>query len=145
MVPSIFLSKIWATTVSWLILLGSVSVDWSINREFRLLLGIETGSVQANSKRSTVRLEVVSGFQDPQFFIPLMKNRPSRISLSPATAWYTQANISPIYRCGSWACISMGFGVPLGPPRVSASRNDLLIAVFRIRMISSIHELLVDC
>lgn len=50
--------------------------------------------------------------------------RSNRFSFSVGMAWCSHANMSPMYRLGSWACISIGFGFPPGPPTVRASMND---------------------
>ena len=47
--------------------------------------------------------------------------RPTSSSCSDARLWCTQASMSPKYLRGSWACISMGRGMPPGPPRVRAA------------------------
>ena len=47
--------------------------------------------------------------------------RPTSSSCSDARLWCTQASMSPRYLRGSWACISMGRGMPPGPPRVRAA------------------------
>ena len=54
---------------------------------------------------------------------PRTLNRLSRNSRSAAMAWCTHASISPTYRRGSCACISIGRGRPPGPPRVNALVN----------------------
>ena len=58
-------------------------------------------------------------------------------SFSEGVACCSQASMSPTYRWGSWACHSIGRGVPPGPPTVKASMNDLAKLALRPEQYSS--------